>query len=59
MRDTGQRLPTPLTDVAVILSNSMDMDSNAEEHEVQEVAAGDPSRDIEGRAFWRHWRLTL
>jgi len=59
VRDTGQRLPTPLTDVAVILSNSMDMDSNAEEHEVQEVAAGDPSRDIEGRAFWRHWRLTL
>ena len=57
MRDTGQRLPTPLTDLAVILS--MDMDSNAEEHEVQEVAAGDPSRDIEGRAFWRHWRLTL
>ena len=47
MRDTGQRLPTPLTDVAVILS--MDMDSNAEEHEVQEVATGYPSRDIRGR----------
>ena len=57
MRDTGQRLPTPLTDVAVLLS--MDMNSIAEEHEVQEVAAGDPSRDFEGRAFWRHWRMSL
>jgi hypothetical protein len=46
VRDTGQRLPTPLTDAAVVLSKVMD--SNAEEHELQEVTAGEPSCDIQG-----------
>ena len=35
-----------LTDAAAVLS--IDMDSNAEEHQCQEAAAGEPSGDMQG-----------
>ena len=58
LRDTGSKATDELTDAAVLLSK--DMDSNAEEHDLQEVTTGHPSCEIEGpKAFWRHWRSTL